>query len=119
MAVLDFGTVKYCNLVADKQQNVYTNACNGVGLGRIFHEGLKKRRCFHLSYSWNLQWGRFAKLLELLSLKNLPINIGEEQKKIIPHSKRIISSIFELFCNVDFSWILSIGFPNSQWGGGF
>ena len=34
--MLDFGTVRYCKVVADKQQNVYINACNGVSLGRIF-----------------------------------------------------------------------------------
>ena len=26
MAMLDFDTARYCNLVAHKQQNVYTNA---------------------------------------------------------------------------------------------
>ena len=36
MVMLDFGTVRYCKVVADKQQYVYINACNGVSLGRIF-----------------------------------------------------------------------------------
>ena len=31
LAMLDFGTVWYSNLVADKQKNVYINACSGVG----------------------------------------------------------------------------------------
>ena len=39
MAMLDFGTVRYCNQIADKQQKVYINACSVVGLGKIFYGG--------------------------------------------------------------------------------
>ena len=53
MAMVDFGTTRYCNLVADKQKNIYINACSGVGSS--FHEGLLKKSCFHSSYSWDLQ----------------------------------------------------------------
>ena len=37
--MLDFGAVRYCNLVANKLQNVCIKACSGVGLGRIFSWG--------------------------------------------------------------------------------
>ena len=37
MALLDFGTDIHCNLVVDKQKNVYINAYSGVG--RIFSWG--------------------------------------------------------------------------------
>ena len=36
MVMLDFGAVRYSNLVADKHQNVNIKACSGVNLGRIF-----------------------------------------------------------------------------------
>ena len=36
MVMLDFGTVRYCKEIVDKQQSVYINACNGVSLGKIF-----------------------------------------------------------------------------------
>ena len=80
---------------------------------------MHKRRCFHLSYSWNLQWGRwrFAKLLELFDLQNFLANIGEEQKKVFQHFKLKISSNFGLLCVVISSWTLSIGFSNSRWEG--
>ena len=53
-----------------------------------------------------------ARLLELLSLENFPVKIGEEQKNVFPHFKLITSSNFGLFCGVDFLktfyWLLQI-----------
>ena len=44
----------------------------------------------------------FAKIWELLSLTNLQTSVGEEQKKVFPHFKRIILINFELYYGVNF-----------------
>ena len=63
----------YSNLVADKLRNVYINTSSGVGLGRIFHEGDIQKMLFPFKLFLELAVGeRFAKLLEILSLKKLP-----------------------------------------------
>ena len=116
-------TVRHCNQVADKQQNVYINACCGVCLDRIFLRGGEGRGAqkalFPFKLFQKLAGGRLAKLLELLSLKNLMANIGQEHKNIFLHFKLIISSNFGLFCGVDFPmdsfyWILQFSVKGSN-----
>ena len=47
MAMFDFGTVRYFNLVADKQKNVYVNACSGLGSrGGVLEDSLTSRTHF-------------------------------------------------------------------------
>ena len=96
LAMSDFGTVGYWNLVADKQQNVYIKACSGVSLGKIFSWGRGAQKVlFPFKLFLELAvGGRFVKLLELSSLKNLPVNIGEEQKEVFQHFKLIILGYF-------------------------
>ena len=95
MAMLNFGTVRYCNLVSEKQKNVYINASSDVG--SIFSWGGYTKGAVSIQIiSGTCNWG-FAKLLELLSLTNLQVNIGEGQKKVFPHFTSIISSNFGLF----------------------
>ena len=91
MAMLDFGSVKYCNLVAAKQRNAYVTACCGVG--RIFSwrgGGCTKGAVSIQVISGTCNGGLgVAKLLELLSLTNLPVYvIGKEQKKGLPCTSR-------------------------------
>ena len=65
MAMLDFGAVRYCSLGADKQKNVYINACSGAG--KIFSlggEGFAQKALFFIHViheTWN--GGGLAKVL--------------------------------------------------------
>ena len=84
MVTLDFGCVRYCNLVADKQQNAYISACSGGG--KILQGDSTEGAVSIEVIPGTCNRGN-AKLLKLLSLTNLPVNISEERKKtFLQHS---------------------------------
>ena len=70
MAMLDFDTTRYCNLVAHKQNIVYINACNGVG--RILSwEGASTKGAVSIHIKLFLElammgWGRNCKVVGAL-----------------------------------------------------
>ena len=81
MAMLDFGTVRYFNLVADEQENVYIYACSDVG--RIFNGGFRTKGAVSIPVipGTGNEGSDLQNCWELVSLTNLPVNIGGEQKK--------------------------------------
>ena len=81
MVMLDFDTVRYCNLVAYMQKNVYINACYGVGRTFSWGEGSTNGAVSIQVIPETCIGGELAKLLELSNLTNLPLNISEEQKR--------------------------------------
>ena len=99
MAMLDFGTVRCCSLVADKQKNVYVNACSG-GVRVFAWQGCTKGAVSIRVIPRTCSKEGLAKLLKLFKSHKFA-----GQKKVFPHFKRIISGYFAGSIS---KWILSI-----------
>ena len=84
MAMLDFGTVRYYNLVTDKQKTGYINASSAQHRQDFFMR-VAQKALFPFKLFLKLALGReFLKMLELVSFTNLQADIGEEQKNGLP-----------------------------------